>query len=235
MNHRDPSEVLGALTEISEAGVPLLPFSVSHNLSLLQTNAIIESDLLKRVGLKLVGRQPQQWIFSATQWQDLLERVEKAVSIFHIAVLTIKWVSFKLPLTAPILKEATSLLANEKHLGRRGTRFHLPSHAIQVSERDQQPWTRAATRFAPNRGSPLSLRQAAEALGIDKKILETSLKNAVKVGEMVMVAKNRYLPTSYLVRLGCAAEVLAEGTAEGFFTAAEYCEHTKTGRNFAID
>jgi len=52
---------------------------------------------------------------------------------------------------------------------------------------------------------------------------------------MVLIAKNRYLPTSYVARLGCVAETLAAGTAEGFFTVAEYCEQTKTGRNFAID
>ena len=52
---------------------------------------------------------------------------------------------------------------------------------------------------------------------------------------MVLVAKNRYLPTSYMARLGYAAEGLAESTARGFFTVAEYCNQTKTGRNFGID
>ncbi len=134
-----------------------------------------------------------------------------------------------------MLEEATGSLVNKKRLGHRGTRFHLPSQVIQVSELDRQLWERAASRLAPNSDSPLSLHQAAEALGIDKNILEASLKNAVKIGEMVLLAKNRYLPTTYLARLGCAAEVLAAGTAEGFFSVAEYCEQTKTGRNFTID
>jgi hypothetical protein len=51
---------------------------------------------------------------------------------------------------------------------------------------------------------------------------------------MVLVAKNRYVPTLYMARLGYAAEGLAETTAEGLFTVAEYCDQTKTGRNFAI-
>ena len=106
---------------------------------------------------------------------------------------------------------------------------------IQVSERDRQLWARAAASLAPDSGSPLGLHQAAEALGVDRKILETSLKNAVKIGEMVMMAKNRYLPVAYMARLGYATEALAQRTAEGFFTVAEYCEWTKTGRNFAID
>lgn len=237
MNRRDPGDVLAALTEISEIGVALTPFSVSHNLPLPQTNAIIESLSLRRV-----GRQPQQWIFSATQWQDLLNRIEKTVGLFHQsrpelpgASLKDIQLALKPHVETPILEEATGFLANEKRLGRRGTRFHLPAHVIQVSESDRQLWARAASRLAPDSGSPLSLHQAAEALEVDKNILETSLKNAVKLGEMVLVGKNRYLPTAYMARLGRAAEALAERAAEGSFTVAEYCEQTKTGRNFAIE
>jgi selenocysteine-specific elongation factor len=237
MNRRDPRDVLGALTEISEVGVPLTAFSVSHNLPPLQTDAIIESLSLKRV-----GRQPREWIFSSTQWQDLLKRIEKTVGLFHQsrpelpgASLKDIQLALKPHVEVAILEEATGFLANEKRLGWWGTRFHLPSHLIQVSARDRQLWARAAARLAPDSGSPLSLHQAAEALGVDKKILETSLKNAVRIGEMVMVAKNRYLPTAYMARLGYATEALAARTAEGFFTVAEYCEQTKTGRNFAID
>jgi len=237
MNRREPGDVLAALTEISEVGVALIPFSVSHNLPLVQTADIIESLSLKRV-----GRQPQQWIFSATQWQNLLNRIEKAVGLFHQlrpelpgASLKDIQLALKPHVETPILEEATGLLANERRLGRRGTRFHLPSHVIQVAERDRQLWAQAATSLAPNSGSPLSLHQAAEALGVDWKILETSLKNAVKIGEMVTVTKNRYLPTAYMVRLGCAAEVLAGKSSEGVFTVAEYCEQTRMGRNFAIE
>jgi selenocysteine-specific elongation factor len=237
MNHRDPGDMLAALTEISETGVLLSPFSVSHNLPQLQSDAIIESLSLKRV-----GRQPQQWIFSATQWQNLLKRIETAVEHFHQTKPALPGASLKdiqsvlkPHVETAIVEEATGFLANQKRLGRRGTRFHLPSHVIQVSERDQQLWVRAAARLAPNSGSPLSLHQAAEALGVNRKILETSLKNAVKIGEMVSVTKNRYLPTSYMTRLGYAAEALAQRTTEGIFTVTEYCEQTKTGRNFAID
>ncbi|MCP4767552.1 MAG: selenocysteine-specific translation elongation factor [Gammaproteobacteria bacterium] len=237
MNRRDPGDALDALTEVSEAGVPITPFSVSRNLPLLQTDAIIESLSLKRV-----RRPPRQWIFSATRWQNLLSRIETAVESFHQsrpelpgASLKDLQLALKPHVETPILEEATAILASEKRLGRRGTRFHLASQVIQVSEHDRQLWVRATTRLAPNSGSPLSLHQAAEALGVDKKILEASLKNAVKIGEMVLVAKNRYLPTSYVARLGYAAEVLAAGTAEGLFTVAEYCEQTQTGRNFTID
>ena len=237
INRRDPGEVLAALTGISEVGVPLTAFSISHNLPVPQTDAIIESLALKRV-----GRQQQEWIFSATQWQNLLDRIENGVGLFHQTrpelpgpSLRDIQLALKPHVETPILEEAIGVLVNEKRLGGRGTRFHLPSHTIHVSEHDRQLWARAASSLAPDSGSPLSLHQAAEALSIDKKVLETSLKNAVKISEMVLVANNRYLPTSYMARLGYAAEALAESTAGGCFTVAEFVDHSKTGRNFAIE
>ena len=237
MNHRDPGKVLGALTDISEVGVPLTAFSVADNLPPPHLDAMIESLSLRRV-----GRPPQEWIFSATRWQNLLKRIVKAVELFHQAKPELPGASLKnIQLTlkphveTAILEAATRYLVNEKRLGGRGTRFHLPAHVIQVSASDRQLWAQALTSLGPVSGSPLSLHQAAEVLGVDQKTLETSLKSAVKVGEMVWVAKNRYLPTSYMARLGYAAEGLAKSTAEGFFSVAEYCDQTKTGRNFAID
>ncbi|NCF36994.1 MAG: selenocysteine-specific translation elongation factor [Gammaproteobacteria bacterium] len=237
MNRRDPADVLDALTEISETGVPLAAFRVAQNLGLSQLEAIIELLSLKRA-----GRPPQEWIFTSTQWQRLLDRIEKVIGIFHQnqpdrpgASLRDLQLALKPHVETSILEIAAGILVKEKRLGERGKRFHLPSHLIEVTERDRQLWAQAAPSLAPDSGSPLSLHQAADAIGIDRKILEASLKNAVKLGEMVLVARNRYLPTFYTARLGFAAKALAQSTAEGTFTVAEFCKQTRTGRNFAID
>lgn len=235
--HHDPRDILAALTEVSEVGVALTSFSTAHNLPAYQTDAIIKSLSLIRV-----GRQLQEKVFNTTQWQNLLARIEKAVGLFHQSKPTLPGASFKdiqlaikPHVETDILEEATETLVNEKRLSGRGKRFHLPSHVSQVSEFDRQLWDRAAASLAPDSGSPLSLHQAAVTLGVDKKVLETSLKNATKIGEIILVAKTRYLPTRYLARLGHAAEVLAQNSDEGRFTVAEFSEQTKTGRNFAID
>jgi selenocysteine-specific elongation factor len=237
MNHRDPGEALDALAKISEAGVPLEHFSISHNLTPPQADAMVESLSLKRV-----CHQPREWVFSIAQWRDLQSRIEKAVAAYHQSrperpgpSLKEIQLTLKPYVETPILEQATAQLVNVKRLGDRGKRFHLPSHTIQVSESDRQLWARVTAYLAPDTGSPLSLQQAAEALGIDKKTLERSLKQAVRIGEMVLVAKNRFLPKSTMAQLGYAAEALAEKSAEGVFTVAAYCEQTKTGRNFAID
>ena len=242
MNHHDPKDVLDALTEISEAGIELEPFCISHNLTIQQVDDIIDSLSLQRV-----GRQPKEWVFGTMQWQSLLDAIEQVVDTFHQSEpeqsgvslkhiqLSLKQLELKPYVEIYVLEEAISFLLEQKRLGRRGARFHLPTHVIAVSDYDRKLWAKVAGSLAPDSGSPLSLHQAAQALGVDKKTMESSLKNAVKVGEMVLVAKNRYLPTSYLMGLGYAAEKLAQSTPEGVFTVAEYCKYVKTGRNFAID
>ncbi|MFT5503784.1 MAG: selenocysteine-specific elongation factor [Gammaproteobacteria bacterium] len=237
MNRPDPCDVLDALAAISATGVSLNTLSVALNLPVSQMKVIIKS-----LSLRQMGRSPQEWVFSAIQWEKLLNRIEIVIGYFHqskpeLAGSTLKDIQLALkPYVAiDVLEEAIGFMMNEKRLAERGKRFHLLSHIILVSEYDRILWTQVVSFIAPDSGSPLSLHQAAQALGMDKGTLETSLKNAVKVGEMALVAKNRYLPISYLARLGFAAESLAENTTEGLFTVAEFSDYSKTGRNFAID
>ena len=237
MDHRDSGDVLGALSAISAKGVALTSFAVAHNLSAQQIDVMIESLSLLRV-----GRYPDEWIFGESQWRDLLMGIERVVSSSHQSRPALPGVSLKdiqlgikPHIEMPVVEEAIAFLINSNRMGRRGAWIHLPSHVIEVSEFDRKLWSCVSTILAPKSGSPLSLNQAAEALEVDKKTLETSLKNAVKVGEMVMVAKNRYLPISYVARLGYAVEALSISIADGVFTVAEYCKWIKTGRNFAID
>jgi selenocysteine-specific elongation factor len=237
LNQRDPRDALATLAEISEVGVAQDAFAISHNLPPHQADTLIESLALRRV-----GRKPQARVFSATQWLKLLNRIEQTVGLFHRARPELPGPSLrdiqlavKPHVEAAILEVATEYLVNEQRLGDRSKRYNLPAHVLEISTRDRHLWAQAATCLAPNSGSPPGLRQAAEALGIEPEILEASLKRAVKIGKMVLVAKNRYLPTAYMAQLGDTAERLAESTDSGYFTVAEYCAQTTTGRNFAID
>ena len=237
MDQNNVEDVLLCLAKVSEIGVSLNFFSISHNLLETQVDAMIKTLSLQRIGNLAEGR-----VFHRTQWHKLLRRVEAVVSAIHQSrpespggslkdiQLTLKPYIEELVLEAVINK-----LLDEKRLGRRGARFHLPSHNIEVSERDRQLWTQAEPSLAPKKGSPLSLHQAAEAIGVDKKILESSLKIAVKMGEMTVVAKNRYLPNWYMMQLASAAQQLVQNTDKETFTVSEYCEKTMVGRNFAID
>jgi selenocysteine-specific elongation factor len=189
-----------------------------------------------------VGQQSKQRAFCETQWRRLGAKVVKAVEGFHRSKpmspgASIKDIQMALSphIETSILEDSLGTLIEEQRLNSRGTRFHLPSHSIRISGRDQQLLDRVASKLAPRSGTPLSLHQAAADLKVDVKTLEMTLKTASRIGEMVLIGKNRYAPTPFVAKLGVVAERLATNSADGYFTTAEYRDQTKLGRNFAID
>ena len=237
LQHQNVSDALRALTGGSETGVLLAPFSVAYNLPGPRLDMLIETLSLRRV-----GQQSKQRVFCETQWRRLGAKVVKAVEGFHRSKPMSPGASVKdiqLALTphieTSILEDSLGTLIEEQLLNSRGTRFHLPSHSIRISGRDQQLLDRVASKLAPRSGTPLSLHQAAADLKVDVKTLETALKTASGLGEMVLIGKNSYAPTPFVAKLGVVAERLAANSADGYFTTAEYRDQTKLGRNFAID
>lgn len=237
MNCREPHRVLEELTQLSLQGVLLKPFTVANNLS----TAVVDT-LVTTLSLKRVGDSKNQRVFNADRWKDLLDRIEESVSLFHrnhaetvgpahreIQILTRPFVEME------VLVDATATLVGQGRLMQQGARFHLPTHKVTISVDDQKLWARSLECLAPVSGSPLSLHQASQALGLDVKILESSLKKAVKLGEMVRVGKNRYLPRHYLAKQAFAAEQVASQKSHKTFTVIDFCQQTSLGRNFAIN
>jgi selenocysteine-specific elongation factor len=237
LQHQNVTDALRALTEGSETGVLLAPFSVAYNLPGPRLDMLIETLSLRRVGQK-----SKQRAFCETQWRRLAAKVVKAVEGFHRSKpmspgASIKDIQLALSphIETSILEDSLGTLIEEQRLNSRGTRFHLPSHSIQISGRDQQLLDRVASILAPRSGTPLNLHQAAADLQVDMKTLEMTLKTASRIGEMVLIGKNRYAPTPFVAKLGVVAERLAANSADGYFTTAEYRDQTKLGRNFAIE
>ena len=237
MQHRNVTDALRALTDGSETGVLLTPFSVAYNLPAPRLDILIET-----LNLRRVGQQSKQRVFCETQWRRLGAKVFGAVKGFHRSKpmspgASVKDIQLALSphIETSILEVLLGTLVEEQRLNRRGTRFHLPSHSIRIPVRDQQLLDRVAPKLAPRSGTPLSLHQAAADLKVDFKTLEMALKTASTLGTMVLIGKNRYAPTHFVAKLGVVAERLAANSADRCFTTAEYRKHTTLGRNFVID
>ena len=237
MQHRNVTDALRALTDGSETGVLLTPFSVAYNLPAPRLDMLIE-----RLSLRRVGQQSKQRVFCETQWHRLGAKVVGAVKGFHRSKpmspgASVKDIQLALSphIETSILEVLLGTLVEEQRLNSRGTRFHLPSHSIRISVRDQQLLDRVAPKLAPRSGTPLSLHQAAADLKVDLKTLEMALKTASRLGKMVLIGKNRYAPTHFVAKLGVVAERLAANSADRCFTTAEYRKQTTLGRNFVID
>ena len=237
MQHRKVTDALRALTDGSETGVLLTPFSVAFNLPAPRLDMLIE-----RLSLRRVGQQSKQRVFCKTQWHRLGAKVVGAVKGFHRSKpmspgASVKDIQLALSphIETSILEVLLGTLVEEQRLNSRGTRFHLPSHNIRISVRDQQLLDRVAPKLAPRSGTPLSLHQAAADLKVDLETLEMTLKTASRLGKMVLIGKNRYVPTHFVAKLGVVAERLAANSADRCFTTAEYRKQTTLGRNFVID
>ena len=237
MQHRNVTDALRALTDGSETGVLLTPFSVAYNLPAPRLDMLID-----RLSLRRVGQQSKQRVFCETQWTRLGAKVVGAVKGFHRAKpmspgASVKDIQLALSphIETSILEVLLGTLVEEQRLNSRGTRFHLPSHNIRISVRDQQLLDRVAPKLAPRSGTPLSLHQAAADLKVDLETLEMTLKTASRLGKMVLIGKNRYAPTHFVAKLGVVAERLAANSADRCFTTAEYRKQTTLGRNFVID
>ena len=237
MQHRNVTDALRALTDGSETGVLLTPFSVAYNLPAPRLDMLID-----RLSLRRVGQQSKQRVFCETQWHRLGAKVVGAVKGFHRSKpmspgASVKDIQLALSphIETSILEVLLGTLVEEQRLNSRGTRFHLPSHNIRISVRDQQLLDRVAPKLAPRSGTPLSLHQAAADLKVDLETLEMTLKTASRLGKMALIGKNRYVPTHFVAKLGVVAERLAANSADRCFTTAEYRKQTTLGRNFVID
>ena len=58
-------------------------------------------------------------------------------------------------------------------------------------------------------GTPPSLHQAAQQIGTEVPVLEKALKIGIKLGDIILVGKNRYVPSTLVINLKISVEKLA--------------------------
>ena len=197
---------------------------MAHNLRPPQVYALIAS-----LELRLVGSAAEERIFCERRWQELLHHIEKIIVQFHRSNPSLVGASIKdiqtqlIPFVEMVtLEAALNLLVAENQLGAQGKKFFLRSHAIHISAKDTSLLARAKVILAPTSGTPPSLYQAAKDIGVDVSSLEKTLKIGVKLGDVAMIEKNRYLPKILLTKFVIIAEQLAARSDDGLFTTANY-------------
>ena len=134
-----------------------------------------------------------------------------------------------------IVEHSLAALVQRGAVARRGVTVRLPEHRVTLGTNDERAWPRVARALDPAKGSPPSLRQAAEQLKIDEAELGALLRRATNAGLVVPVTRTRFVPLDAVSGLAAHAESLAGKLPEGRFTAAEYKNHAGIGRNFAIE
>ena len=66
-------------------------------------------------------------------------------------------------------------------------------------------------------------------------MLEKALKIGIKLGDIILVGKNRYVPSTLVINLKTSVEKLASKSVDGLFSTSDFREEVSMGRNFIID
>ena len=180
--------------------------------------------------------------FSAGHWSGLQAEVLAFLETFHRERPRLHGANandIRLGITRrvgrAVVEHALASLLREGAVARRGVTVRLPEHRVTLGTNDERAWPRVARALDSAKGSPPSLRQAAEQLKIDEAELGALLRRATNAGLVVPVTRTRFVPLGAVNALAAHAESLADGLPEGRFTAAEYKNHAGIGRNFAIE
>ena len=180
--------------------------------------------------------------FSPSHWADLQNEILAFLRTFHRERPRLQGANandVRLGLarrvSQDVVEQALAALLHEGAIARRGVTVRLPGHRVTLGTNDERVWPRVARTLDPARGSPPSLRQAAEQLKIDEMELGALLKRATNAGLVLPVTRTRFVPLAAVKTLAGHAESLASTLPDGRFTAAEYKNHAGIGRNFAIE
>ena len=180
--------------------------------------------------------------FSPTHWSGLQDEILDFLETFHRERPRLHGANandIRLGIARRVgqgvVEHALAALLQQARIARRGVTVRLPGHRVTLGANDERAWPRVERILDPAKGSPPSLRQAAEQLKIDEAELGALLKRATNAGLVLPVTRTRFLPLGAVRTLAAHAESLAGVSEEGRFTAAEYKNHAGIGRNFAIE
>ena len=180
--------------------------------------------------------------FSPAHWADLQREITAFLETFHRErprLLGANANDVRLGVarrvSQGVVEHALAALLCKGAVSRRGVTVRLPGHRVTLGANDERLWPRVARTLDPAGGSPPSLRQAAEQLKIDEAALGAFLKRATGAGLVLPVTRTRFVPLAAVGDLAVRAESLADASPDGRFTAAEYKDHARIGRNFAIE
>ena len=206
---------------------------------------VTEPELDRMVGAAGAVRVPDDGTdrcFSSSNWSGLQDEVLAFLETFHRERPRLHGANandIRLGIARRVgpgvVEHALAALMQRGRIARRGVTVRLPEHRVTLGANDERTWPRVERILDPARGSPPSLRQAAEQLKMDEVELGALLKRATNAGLVVPVTRTRFLPLGAVRTLAAHAESLAGVSEEGRFTAAEYKNHAGIGRNFAIE
>ena len=234
---RDPMRAVARAIASTEAGVDAGWITRAFGVTELEMER-----MLTATGAVRVPDAGADRCFSPAQWADLRDEIVAFLETFHRerprlhgANANDVRLGIARRVRQGVVEHALAALLHKGAIARRGVTVRLPEHRVTLGTNDERLWPSVARALDPAKGSPPSLRQAAEQLKIEEAELGALLKRATNAGLVLPVTRTRFVPLAAVKTLAAHAESLAGTLPDGRFTAAEYKDHARIGRNFAIE
>ena len=234
---RDPGRAVARAIASTEAGVDAGWITRAFGVTELEMEW-----MLTATGAVRVPDAGADRCFSPAQWADLRDEIVAFLETFHRerprlhgANANDVRLGIARRVRRGVVEHALAALLRKGVIAKRGVTVRLPGHRVTLGTNDERLWPSVARALDPAKGSPPSLRQAAEQLKIEEVELGALLKRATNAGLVLPVTRTRFVPLAAVKTLAAHAESLAGTLPDGRFTAAEYKDHARIGRNFAIE
>ncbi|MCC5872217.1 MAG: selenocysteine-specific translation elongation factor [Gammaproteobacteria bacterium] len=179
---------------------------------------------------------------NAGAWSALKEQIRARLSQFHagqpqLAGMGVDEVLAVLdPKPSPaVLRDALRDAIRDGAIARSATRFHLPDHKPRLDPKDARRWQRIAPHLQEHPRQPPVVHDLARTLEMDPAELDGLLGRVTFSGNLIRVAKNRFLLPAAVIELAVLAEHLCAGSDTGSFDARAYRDAAGIGRNLTID
>ena len=135
----------------------------------------------------------------------------------------------------PFFDAVVERMATAGRLTRAGGRLAAPGHTVRFSEMEERLWRKVEPQLQEGGLRPPRVREIAESVGVDHKLVDALLKRAARMGLLAPVASNRFFPPAAIEDLKTLARNLAEEDPDGRFTAQVFKDKSGIGRNVAIE
>ncbi|UAW99683.1 selenocysteine-specific translation elongation factor [Halopseudomonas nanhaiensis] len=227
---------LQALLAVSEDGLDLDWVRRSRHVSSQAMEAtiapLVEDGQLYRRG---------SWVCARSQLGRCVDRLLDSVDAFHGEYPQMRGPSFPalarrlgISLPSALLSHAVRQVLDQHCIVQSGPCLHRPGHQPQPSPDSADMFGRMLPLFHHCAPRPPVIGELLDTLELERDSLQTALDELSALGWLVFVGRNRYLLPDSADQLYQSARELASRSADGGFSAAEFRDLTRIGRNHSI-
>jgi selenocysteine-specific elongation factor len=234
MEAPDASTALTALLECMPDGVDLARFETGFNLTAQAAASLFAQHSLRILGKARIGITParreavRSGLLAALQQfhRENPQALGQEVERLHETIAP--------GLPADVFSALVRELADEKKLEPTGTQLRLPGHNATANSADEKLWSRIVPLLRKDDPLPPSIKEIADALKQQEKIVRDLLHRKSRAGEPIKVMDDRFFLLDTVTRLAGTAATVAKSKPNGQFTAAEFRDHCGANRKLSI-